>query len=249
MRLRRIVLLASPPRNGSRSNQSWFRARTQEVGRTTANLMLGILFTAGVGLAQFTGTVWENTPDASNASDTANMAANLPSAQFVSTAIQFCSVPGGEPGCPATSAYNVSAFLNFPVFSNQVNAFDPNQDMGAGTGGTEVQLAGSIYLTAGDNNFMIGHDDGFTMQISGGPGTVTCSTQSGLLCVNTPGTSAFASTPFTITATVAGIYNFTLNYSECCGPPAYLLFAYANGAPVGSAQIFKSFGASSVSRS
>lgn len=241
MSLRKIVLSASSG-NGCKSDKTLFGARTQEVGRKTANLMLGLLLTSTIGLAQFTGTVWENTPDASNASDPLNMASTLPSAQFVSSAIYFCSVPGGEPGCPATAGYNVGAFLNNPTFTNLQNGFNAGNNLD----NTEVQLTGSIYLTAGDNNFMIGHDDGFTMQISGGPGTVTCSTQSGTLCVNVPGTSAFASTPFTITPSVAGIYDFTLNYSECCGPPAYLLFAYANGAPVGSAQIFKSFGASSI---
>lgn len=163
MSLRKIVLSASSG-NGCKSDKTLFGARTQEVGRKTANLMLGLLLTSTIGLAQFTGTVWENTPDASNASDPANMASTLPSAQFVSSAIYFCSVPGGEPGCPATAGYNVGAFLNNPTFTNLQNGFTAGNNLD----NTEVQLTGSIYLTAGDNNFMIGHDDGFTMQISGG---------------------------------------------------------------------------------
>ena len=233
-------VLAMRPGNGSMFNRSHFRPRTQSA-RIIAKLMLGVLFTAGISLAQFTGTVWENTPDAGNASDPANQASTLASAQFVSSAIQFCS-DTGETGCSATSGYTVGAFLNNPTFTNLQNGFDPTVSLD----NTEVQLTGSIFLNAGTNAFMTGHDDGFTMQISGGPGTVTCSTQSGTLCVNVPGETAFVSTAFTITATVAGIYNFTLNYSECCGPPAYLLFAYANGSPVGSAQIFKSFGAATI---
>jgi hypothetical protein len=238
----RIAPLASLPRTESEINKSWIRTRTHQTGRIFANLMLGVLLTAGISFGQFTGTVWENTPDAGNAGDPTNMGAGLASAQFVSSSIQFCSVPGGEPGCPTTSAYTVGAFLNNPVFTLPVNGFDPTINLD----NTEVQLTGSIFLSAGANTFMAGHDDGFTMLISGGPGTVTCSTQSGALCVNVPGATAFVSTPFTITPTVAGIYNFTLNYSECCGPPAYLLFAYANGSPVGSAQIFKSFGAPTI---
>ena len=248
MYMRRIALLASLPSNGSGITGAWCRTRTREAGRIIANLMVGVVFTAGISSAQFTGTVWENTPNGDDASNPANMASTLPSAQFVSSAIQFCS-DTGQTGCPATAAYNVAAFLNNPTFTNQMNGFNPTAALntsGGASGSTEVQLTGSIYLSAGANGFMTGHDDGFTIQISGGPGTVTCSTQSGSFCVNAAGETAFVVTPFTITPTVAGIYNFTLNYSECCGPPAYLLFAYANGAPVGSAQIFKSFGAATI---
>ncbi len=61
MSLRKIVLSASSG-NGCKSDKTLFGARTQEVGRKTANLMLGLLLTSTIGLAQFTGTVWENTP-------------------------------------------------------------------------------------------------------------------------------------------------------------------------------------------
>src|SRR5580704_17182726 len=106
----KIAPLASRFRIGSGFDKSSFRTKTHHAGRIIANVMLGVLLTAGISLAQFTGTVWENVPDAANASDPATMGAGLPSAQFVSSGIQFCSVPGGVTGCPATSAYTVAAF-------------------------------------------------------------------------------------------------------------------------------------------
>lgn len=195
--------------------------------------IFGVLLTAGITMAQVTGTVWQNTPDSSNAGDPTNMGASLPSATFTSTGIGYCSAPGSPAAgftCPAGSAYNVGAFLNNPTFSNEKNGFDPTIAMD----NTEIQLTGTIALTAGANSFDIGHDDGLTLQITGGPGTTTCSTQSGSLCVSVPGPTGFDATPFTITPTVAGNYSFTLDYSECCGAPAYLLFAFPNGVPIGS---------------
>ncbi|MGD0299366.1 MAG: PEP-CTERM sorting domain-containing protein [Bryobacteraceae bacterium] len=178
---------------------------------------------------QISGTVWENTPDAGNAGDPANMGLGLASAKFTSTGILYCS-DTLQSGCSSTSAYVVNAFLNFPTFTNQVNGFNPT----AAFSNTEVQLTGTIALSGGANSFEIGHDDGLTLALSGGPGSTTCSTQSGSLCVDAPGPTGFAVTPFTVVPTVAGNYNFTLDYSECCGAPAYLLFAFPNGAPVGS---------------
>jgi hypothetical protein len=192
-------------------------------------LICGLLLTAGVSFAQVTGTVWENTPDASNAGDPANLASSLPHANFTSAGINYCS-DHGIPGCSSIVGYTVSAFLGNPTFTSPANGFNASGNLD----NIEVQLTGVIALNAGSTSFVIGHDDGLTLQITGGPGTANCSTQSGALCVSTPGPTGFAGTPFTITASVAGNYSFTLDYAECCGPPGYLQFAYANGDPIGS---------------
>ena len=69
-----------------------------------------------------------------------------------------------------------------------------------------------------------GHDDGVVLSIAGF-GDV----------VNAPGGTSFTTTPFTVVnGGTAGLFDFTLDYSECCGGPADLLFA-VNGAPVGTA--------------
>jgi hypothetical protein len=190
-------------------------------------LTLSLLATAGISLAQVSGTVWEGIPDAGNAGDPANMVGTLAKANFTSAGINYCST-FSDATC-TSHAYDVSDFLNNPVFTGQANGFNPT----AGLNNTEVQLTGSIFLNAGANSFGIGHDDGLTLAVGGGPGTVTCSTQSGALCVNQPGATGPVVTPFTITASMAGTYNFTLNYAECCGPPAELQFQFASGAPVG----------------
>ena len=107
---------------------------------------------------EITGQVWENTPDATNAADSANMAASLPSAMFTSTGIKYTSAP---------SPYTVTGFLNNPTFTSPANGFNPN----ASDDNTEVQLTGLILLKAGSNAFGIGHDDGITLALSGGTGS------------------------------------------------------------------------------
>jgi hypothetical protein len=170
---------------------------------------------------EITGQVWENTPDATNAADPANMAASLPSAMFTSTGIKYTSGP---------SPYTVMGFLNNPTFRSLANGFNRT----ASADNTEVQLTGSILLTAGSNAFGIGHDDGITLALSAGPGTVTCSTQSGTLCVDAYGQTTFQLTHFTATPPATGLYNFTLDYAECCGQPADLEWAFKSGVPVGT---------------
>lgn len=191
-------------------------------------LLLGFALTR-TAQAQVTGQVWEGIPDSGNAGDAANRAAGLANATFTSTGINYCS-NFSDLTC-TSHPYDVSDFLNNPTFSNQMNGFNPTATMN----NTEVQLSSTIFLNAGANSFNIGHDDGLTLLLSGGPGTTNCSTQSGALCVNQPGPTGPTVTAFTITASATGLYNFTLDYAECCGPPATLQWTFPNGAPVGAA--------------
>jgi hypothetical protein len=77
-------------------------------------------------------------------------------------------------------------------------------------------------LNAGDNSFVVPHDDGLTLFING----------IGLV-VDHPGPTSPVSTPFIVTAATAGLFDFTLQYGECCGPPA-VLGLDINGQAVGN---------------
>jgi hypothetical protein len=155
--------------------------------------------------------VYTGIPDPGNAADLANQGAALASASFSIGAlgIDFTSPP---------SAYTVAGFLNNPTFSNQVNGFNPN----GSANNIEVVITGSLFLNAGNNSFVVGHDDGAVLNIAGF-GNV----------VNAPGPTAFSNSPFTVNAASAGMYNFTLEYTECCSAPADLLFV-VNNAPIGA---------------
>jgi|GEM_PF-2557123 len=155
--------------------------------------------------------VYQGIPNAGNSADPANMASTLASASFSigSQGIDFTSPP---------AAYTTSAFLNNPTFSNQVNGFSA----GGSADNLELVISGSLYLNAGANSLTVGHDDGTVLNIAGF-GNV----------VDAPGPTGFSNSPFTVTAGTAGYYNFNLNYAECCGAPADLVFT-VNSAPVGA---------------
>jgi len=173
-------------------------------------MVLNLVAVAAVSFAQINGTIWQNTPDAGNAGDPANRSSALPNATFTSTAINYNSNVTG---------YTPALFLNNPVFSNQHNGFNPN----ASFNNTEVELTGSVFLNSGNNSFVVGHDDGLTLSITG----------IGLV-VNQPGPTGFTNTPFNVNNPgAAGLFSFTLDYAECCGAPAVLLWQI-NGSTVGS---------------
>lgn len=185
-----------------------------------ARLMMvavGTLAFSTFAWADLTGTVYEGIPNSGNAADPANQGSGLASATFTSTGINYCS--GYSDISCSSAAYNVSAFLNSPTFSNEVNGFSPT----ASLLNTEVVLTGSIFLTSGANNFEVAHDDGLTISVN----TIG-------LVLNDGGPTGPALTPFTITAPSTGLYTFTLDYAECCGSPAVLQWVYPNGAPIGA---------------
>jgi len=198
-----------------------------------ATLAAGVIALSGLAQADgvINGQVWENTPNPGDASDPANRSSLLPNATFVSSGINYCSSYSN--GSCLSAPYDVSDFLNNPTFNNQQNGFNPLFN-GGGGGNWEVELTGSIFLTSGANPFDINHDDGLTLTLSGGPGTTVCDTQNGAFCVDQPGPTGPALSPFTITASATGTYNFVLDYSECCTPPAVLQWTFPTGAPVGS---------------
>lgn len=155
-----------------------------------------------------TGIVYQNIPSPGDASNTNNMASTLPNASFVVG-------PGGINFQSGPSAYTPAGFLNNPTFTSPANGFNPN----ASLINTEVVLTGQLFLNAGSNSFVIGHDDGVVVSI---PGINFVFSQ--------PGPTSFVSSPFTVNNPgAAGLFDFTVDYAECCGAPADLLFQINTG--------------------
>jgi hypothetical protein len=171
------------------------------------------LAAAPIAQAQVTSaTVYENTPDAGNAADTANISSLLPNATF--------SVSGLGINFVSADDSSMAGFLNNPTFSNEQNGFSPTGNVN----NSELVITGTTFLNAGSNSFVVGHDDGIVLVI---PGIIDTGTSEA-------GGTSFTSTPFNVNNPgAAGEFAFTLDYAECCGAPADLLFT-VNGAPITS---------------
>jgi hypothetical protein len=143
------------------------------------------------------GSVWLN--DLSG--DASVIPAGAPDSTFSTSAINYDSSVGG---------YTVGGFLNDPGgagFSNPGVA-------GAALNNTHFQFVGTVGLLSGNNKFDVIHDDGLILNIAGFG-----------LVVNEPGPTAAVDTPFTVfNPGAAGNFSFTLDYNECCGPPAVLIW-------------------------
>jgi hypothetical protein len=166
------------------------------------------LVLAGTAHAQVAVSVWTNQA-AAGANATLAQAATLgtPTATTTVGAIDFDSTA-------SVNGYTVGGFLNNALLSNPaIAAADLNN--------TYFYLTGQTYLNAGNNSFVVAHDDGLQLNIDG----------IGLV-VDQPGPTSPVDTPFNVLAPTAGLYNFELSYGETAGPPAELKFAI-NGAPVG----------------
>jgi hypothetical protein len=154
-----------------------------------------------------TGEIWLNVPNPNDASDSNNKTA----------AIHATFTPGTITYDSRNTAYTVGAFLNNATFSNctglscaDIAAHDLNNVF--------IELTGSVGLLNGANSFVLSHDDGAFLTIPGIPFTL-----------NVPGPTPPSNTPFTVTNTgAAGNFNFTLDYAECCGPPAVLTWSINN---------------------
>lgn len=190
-------------------------------------LAFALLFGAVAAYAgTITVTVYQNIPDPGNAADSANWGSSIASAQFTSSAINF----------QANSNVPLATFLNITPadFTNQTNGFDPNAST---YNNIELIVTGQIFLNAGSNSFVIGHDDGIALSIPG-IGSGTCFSVSDVITNGCqPGPTSFSNSPFTVNnGGAAGNFNFTLYYTECCGPPADLLFQ-VNEQTIGGGQV------------
>ncbi|HXP61793.1 MAG TPA: hypothetical protein VN829_14965, partial [Dongiaceae bacterium] len=114
-------------------------------------------------------------------------------------------------------------FLGSPTFTSQsVNFSTPNPGYGpnANLDNTYFYFTGSLFLNAGANSFVVGHDDGLELHIDGIVGTANVDGS----VVYAPGPTALDTTPFNVTAPHAGTYTFELSYGECCSAPASLVW-------------------------
>lgn len=153
------------------------------------------------------GSIWLN-----QASDSAaTIPGSTPDATFTPGPINYNPTDDG-------SVYTIGAFLNNPVFSNELAQFainGGNTSFNFGTGNTFIDITGTLGLQHGNNSFVVAHDDGVVLNITGF-GTV----------VNAPDPTAFDTTPFTVfNPGAAGNFAFNLQYAECCSPPAALVFS------------------------
>jgi subtilisin-like proprotein convertase family protein len=161
------------------------------------------------------GEYWQNAPTSAN--DASIVPTNAPDAQFYPAEINFDSrIGAGKKGIGP--GYTVAGFLHYPVFFNTSAGFQPNGYID----GSFFRFTGQVYLNAGTNNFVVTHDDGLILFITG----------IGLV-VNQPGPTAPVNTPFIAVAPSNGLYAFTLHYGETKGAPGVLIWTN-NGAAVGS---------------
>lgn len=168
---------------------------------TASVLSLAVIGSAHAGATG--GSLWINDPSSGDASV---LPAGPADATFATGAINYDSNVGG---------YTIGGFLNNPTFNNQSAAFVTNGGGGANLNNTFIQITGTIGLLAGNNSFVVGHDDSLTLNVTGFG-----------LVVNQPGPTGLANTPFNVfNPGAAGNFAFVLNYTECCGPPAELLLS------------------------
>ena len=88
---------------------------------------------------------------------------------------------------------------------------------------TVFLFTGHLFLNAGNNSFVVPHDDGLQLNIDG----------IGLV-VDQPGPTGEVDTPFNVDGgATGGVHNFQMVYGECCDGPAVIRFR-VNDAPVTS---------------
>ena len=142
--------------------------------------------------------IWQNVLTATNASV---VPSGAPDAEFYTSGINYDS---------RVTGYTPNLFLSNPGFFNSSQTFNPTGSLD----NAYIRFTGQTYLNAGVNTFFVPHDDGVTLNITG----------IGMV-LNQPNPTSPVTTTFDVTAPSAGLYDFTLQYCECAGPPAVLEFA------------------------
>ena len=160
------------------------------------------------------GELWLNQTAAAQNATIANAPITTPDAMFTTVNLDYRSEL-------QTNGYTVGGFLMNPSFFNTSAAFSPS----ASLNNTYFLFTGQTFLNAGNNSFVVGHDDGVELNFPALNG--------GASVVFAPGGTIFSNSPFTVNAPTAGLYNFTLSYGEAFSAPGDLVFQI-NGAPVGS---------------
>ena len=178
-----------------------------------ALVFLALTAATSICSAQISGKIWLN--DLSG--NASVVPGGSPDASFTTTDINYNSNLTG---------YTPGGFLKLPTFTSESAGFVAACGV-AGTGcsfnNTHIELTGQTFLNSGVNSFEVAHDDGVVLSMGGGLGTV----------LNQPGPTSPVTTPFNVTNPgAAGLFSFLLEYNECCGAPAELIFQI-NAAPVG----------------
>ena len=220
-----------------------------------------VLASAGISQAQIDGTVtgetWLNQANAGTAF-LGNQPTTTPDATFTTTALNYNPLSIGENGGNASLApFTFNSFLQVSTLTTWTgtpsSAFIANDNTSPGTGvrgsgsldptvpntgttGTMMYFTGEIHLNAGANTFVISHDDGYGLNVTGStsggpvgttpPGDVTFINGGGEYTAsgyNSPGGSDGNVDTFVLDATTSGDYPFQLVYGECCSPPAELI--------------------------
>lgn len=153
-----------------------------------------VVLTVSTANADILGSIWLNVPG--SASNATIVPAGAPDATVIVQAINFNSNVTG---------YTFQTFLNNPTFLTGAGI------AGLGLDNSFMQFTGQIFMNAGPNVFSFTHDDGIAFAINGSYGPFS------------PGPTPAITETGTYSAAYTGLYNFTLNYGECCGAPAVLI--------------------------
>lgn len=156
-----------------------------------------LLFSPAGRAAAISGELWIDRPAVALNPTLSNVAAlGAPDATFTAADINFDSDIDG---------FTLGGFLRHTTFN------DP------GIAGRDLysiimRLSGVLALRAGDNSFIIRHDDGVQLFVNG----------FGLVVDDAVPTPAIGMV-FSLVAPAAGDYPFQLSYANCCAPPAVLV--------------------------
>jgi hypothetical protein len=143
-----------------------------------------------------TGELWLDRPAVALNPTLSNVATlGAPDATFTSNGISFNSVISG---------FTLGGFLGHTTFNNPRIA-------GQNLYSIVMLLSGVLPLHAGNNSFVIRHDDGVQLFVTGFG-----------LVVDEPSPTPAVDTVFNLVAPVAADYAFELSYANCCAPPAEL---------------------------
>jgi len=174
-------------------------------------VLWGLIFAAAVlAFGPASAAIVDGTVGVIWTGDTSNDASVIP--PFFPTALFS---PGPINYNSNVTNYTIGGFLNGATLSNPGIA-------GNSMDNTHIEILGGVSLAHGLNVFTITHDDGAVLSIAGF-GTV----------FSQPGPTSAVTTTFDVfNAGPAATDLFTLNYNECCGPPAVLELSVTAPGPV-----------------
>jgi len=176
--------------------------------RATTLVSLALFAASSSQAAVLNGSIWEG--DLSNDASACVVCGGAPTPNVHLECDQLYS---------AVTSYTLGGFINAPTLSTILTG---GSHAGDALNNTHITLTGNLFLGAGVNNFTIAHDVELSLIL---PvfGNV----------VSAPGPTSPVVTAFSVAnGGAGGTFAYTLNYNECCGPPAVLQWQYANGNPI-----------------